>query len=106
MNQVIIFPNDSGGVTFCYPCECGLSIEQIARKDVPQGVPYLIVPDEQVPKDHTFFEAFEADFSEPHGYGDPAAYWVEQQARQAAEEARRAAAIEAAMKSAQQGDAE
>lgn len=80
MNSLIIFPNDNGGVVFCYPAECGLTIQEIARKDVPEGKPFLIVPDEQVPKDHTFFEAFEADFSNPHGYGIGADAWFAEQA--------------------------
>ena len=76
MNSIIIFPNDNGNVTFVYPApECGLSIEEIAQKDVPAGKPYLFVPDEQVPKDHTFFDAFEADFSNPDGYGIGADAW-------------------------------
>jgi hypothetical protein len=70
MNSIIIYPNDNGSVAFCYPAhDCGLSIQEIACKDVPVGKPYLIVPNEQVPTDHTFFEAFEADFSNPDGYG-------------------------------------
>ena len=75
MNTLIIFPNDTGGVVFCYPADCGLTIEEIARKDVPAGKPYLLVPDELVPKDHLFFDAFEADFSNPHGYGIGAEAW-------------------------------
>jgi hypothetical protein len=69
-NSLIIFPNEEGHLTFVYPApECGLSVEEIARKDVPAGKPFLIVADDQVPKDHTFFAAFEADFSQPHGIG-------------------------------------
>ena len=79
MYSLIIYPNDFGGVAFCYPCECGLSIEEIARKDVPTGKPYHIVTGEQVPKDHMFFDAFEADFSDPDGYGiGPQAWFIEQ----------------------------
>lgn len=70
MNEIIIFPNDEGHLTFVYPAaECGLTVQEIAKKDVPAGKPYLIVDDEFVPKDHTFFNAFEADFSQPHGIG-------------------------------------
>lgn len=91
MNSLIIFPNDTGGVVFCYPCECGLTVEEIARKDVPAGKPYLIVPDDQVPKDHTFFEAFEADFSKPDGHGIGADAWFAERAeKKAAEEAAQA----------------
>ena len=80
MSSIIIFPNDDGSVSFGYPCECGLTIEEIARKDVPAGKPFLIVPYDQVPKDHTFFAAFEADFSNPHGYGIGHEAWFAEQA--------------------------
>lgn len=83
MNSIIIYPNDNGSVVFCYPAlNCGLTIEEIARKDVPAGKPYLIVPDEQVPKDHTFFNAFEADFSNPDGYGIGHDAWFAEQPKQ------------------------
>jgi hypothetical protein len=76
MNVLIVYPNTQGSLTFLYPAaDAGLSITEIARKDVPAGVPYLLVPDDLVPKDHTFFEAFEADFSTPNGYGIGQAAW-------------------------------
>jgi hypothetical protein len=49
--------------------ECGLTIEEIARKDVPDGVPFIIVDEKDLPSDHTFFDAWQADFSKPDGYG-------------------------------------
>lgn len=79
-DKVIVFPNDTGGVVFCYPAPCGLSVEEIARKDVPAGKPYLLVPSEQLPTDLTFFGAFEADFSNPDGYGIGADAWFAEQA--------------------------
>lgn len=81
MDAIIIFQNDDGHLTFVYPANCGLAIEEIARKDVPVGKPFKIVPNDQVPTDHTFFTAFEADFSQPDGYGIGADAWfAEQQA--------------------------
>lgn len=80
MNKIIVFPNDNGGISFCYPVEdCGLTIQQIAKKDVPAGKPYLIVPIDQIPQDHTFFSAFEANFSSPNGYGIGADAWFAMQ---------------------------
>ena len=41
--------------------ECPLSIEEIAAKDVPTGLPYKIVEDTAIPTDHTFRMAWEMD---------------------------------------------
>lgn len=60
MNQRIIYPNDDGGVSIIVPAaECGLSIEQIAAKDVPAGKPYKIVDVADIPEDRTFRSAWE-----------------------------------------------
>ena len=60
MNQRIIYPTDDGGVAVIVPAdECGLTIEQIAAKDVPQGVPFKIVDEADVPSDRTFRNAWE-----------------------------------------------
>jgi hypothetical protein len=55
MNQRIIHPSDDGGVSIIIPApDCGLSIEQIAAKDVPAGKPYEIVDVSDIPSDRTF----------------------------------------------------
>lgn len=55
MNSRIIFPNDEGGVSIIVPApECGLSIEEIAAKDVPAGKLYKIVDVADIPSDRTF----------------------------------------------------
>jgi len=60
MNQRIIYPTDEGGVAVIVPAsECGLTIEQIAAKDVPEGKPYKIVDVADIPKDRTFRNAWE-----------------------------------------------
>jgi hypothetical protein len=60
MNQRIIYPNNEGGVVVLVPApECGLTIEQIAAKDVPAGVPYKIVDVSAIPSDRTFRNAWE-----------------------------------------------
>ena len=69
MDKVIIFLQENGCVAVIYPAICGLTVEEIARKDTPIGKPFLIIPADQFPTDHTFFNAFEADFSNPDGYG-------------------------------------
>jgi hypothetical protein len=58
-----------------------LSIEEVARKDVPAGLPYVIVEDDVVPTDRTFRAAWEADLSTPHGFGiGPDAWFAEKEA--------------------------
>lgn len=60
MNSRIIYPNDEGGVAVIIPApECGLTIEQIAIKDVPAGKPYKIVDVADIPSDRTFRNAWE-----------------------------------------------
>jgi hypothetical protein len=85
MFKSIIYPQENGSVALVMPApECELPIEEIARKDVPAGTPYLIVNDSDLPQDHTFFEAWEADFSSPDGYGIGSDAWFAEKA--AAEE--------------------
>jgi len=51
----IIFPTDDGGVAVIIPApDTGLTIEQLAAKDVPAGKPYQIVDVDEVPSDRTF----------------------------------------------------
>ena len=59
MNQRIIYPTENGGVAVIIPADCGLTIEQIAAKDVPAGKPYKIVDVSDIPSDRTFRNAWE-----------------------------------------------
>ena len=60
MNQRIIYSTDNGGVAVIVPApECGLTIEQIAAKDVPAGKPFKIVDVADIPSDRTFRNAWE-----------------------------------------------
>ena len=59
MNQRIIYPTDDGGVAVIIPADCGLTIEQIAAKDVPAGKSYQIVDVSEIPSDRTFRNAWE-----------------------------------------------
>ena len=54
MNQRIVYPTDDGGVAVIVPAECGLTIEEIAAKDVPAGKPFEIVDVSEIPSDRTF----------------------------------------------------
>jgi len=68
--NLIIYKTDEGGVAVIIPApECPLLIEEIAKKDVPTGVPYLIIDSSELPADREFRDAWEADFSNPDGYG-------------------------------------
>jgi hypothetical protein len=78
MTQRIIYPTQDGGVAILIPSG-ELSIEEVARKDVPVGVPFKIIDTVEVPDDRTFRSAWEADMTSPHGIGiGPQAWFIEQ----------------------------
>jgi hypothetical protein len=54
MNQRIIYPTNEGVAVIVPADECGLTIEEIAAKDVPAGKPYEIVDVSEIPSDRTF----------------------------------------------------
>ena len=63
MNR-IIFKTDEGGVAVIIPTPEALAsytIEEIAEKDVPEGKPFKIVTDADIPADRTFRDAWEVD---------------------------------------------
>jgi hypothetical protein len=69
---LIVYPEEQsagGGVCVVFPClECGLTIDEIAKKDVPAGRPFILIDESELP-DAQYREAWDADFSEPDGYG-------------------------------------
>ena len=66
----ILYPQTNGEIAILMPVEnCGLTIKEIAMKDVPAGVPYLICQDSDLPSDWSTSSAWEVDFSKPDGYG-------------------------------------
>lgn len=76
----IIYPQDNGLVAVVTPSpNSDLSIAEIAQKDVPAGVPFVIVGTSELP-DFEFHEAWECDFSEPDGYGVGHDAWFEMEA--------------------------
>ena len=78
----ILYPNSSGGVSIVHPSQ-KFPFEDVCQKDVPAGTPYLIVEDDVIPSDRTFRGAWEADFSNPDGYGIGAdAYFAAKEANQ------------------------
>ena len=59
-NPRIIYRLPDGGVAILTPNpDSGLTIEQIAAKDVPAGVPFRIVEAADIPTDRTFRNAWE-----------------------------------------------
>ena len=56
----IIYQNSEGGVSVIIPTG-ELPIEEVAAKDVPEGVAYEIVEDDAIPSDRTFRGAWVAN---------------------------------------------
>ena len=60
----IIYKNESGGVAIITPTQDALTfmtIDEIAKKDVPTGVKYKIIEDLEIPTDRTFRDAWTID---------------------------------------------
>ena len=62
MDSRIIYTTDEGTVTVLVPsADCGLTIEEIAAKDVPEGIEYKIVNVSEISSDRTFRNAWVLD---------------------------------------------
>jgi hypothetical protein len=62
MTKRIIYKNDNGGVSVIVPSpNTGLTIEEIAAKDVPTGRPYKIVDVSEIPNDRTARDLWDVD---------------------------------------------
>jgi hypothetical protein len=77
MQQRAIYPTDDG-IAVLIPSGA-LPIEQVARKDVPAGVPFRIIAESDVPTDRSERDAWTADFSSPDGFGIGAEAWFAEQ---------------------------
>jgi hypothetical protein len=64
MNKRIIYQTEVGGVAIIIPADCGLTIDEIAAKDVPTGLPYKIVLATDVPTDRSQRDLWEVDGSD------------------------------------------
>jgi len=60
-NKRIIYQTPEGGVAVIIPCECGLTIEEIAAKDVPTGKAYKIVDVADIPTDRQWRNEWTVD---------------------------------------------
>jgi len=58
MNKRIIYKNTDGSIGIIIPADCGLTVEQIASKDVPTGLNYKIVNVSNISSDRTFRNAW------------------------------------------------
>lgn len=67
----IIYKTDDGGVAIIIPyLGSGISVEQIALKDVPAGKPFRIVEATEIPSDRSFRDAWTVDETDLiHGIG-------------------------------------
>lgn len=65
-NSVIIYCQpESNRVAVCTPVlDSGLTVQEIAQKDVPQGCPYVICEASLLPTDNSFFDAWRYDTAE------------------------------------------
>jgi hypothetical protein len=64
MDKRIIYKNTDGSISIIIPADCGLTVEQIAQKDVPTGLNYKIVDVSEVPSDREFRNAWTIDDAE------------------------------------------
>jgi hypothetical protein len=60
MNQIIIFPNsETAGICVLHPVpDSGLTMQEIAEKDVPSGVNFAVVDASELPADKYFRNAW------------------------------------------------
>lgn len=73
----VIYPyGDSNGIAILYPTG-EVPFEDVCLKDVPEGVPFKIIDQSDIPQDDSFRDAWEADFSNPDGYGMGHYKWLE-----------------------------
>lgn len=79
MNKLIAYPNEEGGVCILIPTG-EIPFEEVARKDVPAGVPYRIFDRSELPPNDEFRNAWEVDFSTFDGKGIGQQAWFAEQA--------------------------
>jgi len=64
MDKRIIYKNTDGSISIIIPANCGLTVEQIAKKDVPTGLKYKIVNVSEISSDRTYRDAWTIDDAE------------------------------------------
>lgn len=62
MDKVVVFKNTDGSCGVIHPSpKCGLTIEEVATKDVPKGLEYRIIDKSLLPQDRYFRNAWTDD---------------------------------------------
>ena len=74
--KIILVKRTDNGVSYLIPTAEVLeiyTIEQVAQKDVDEGLPFWIIDNTELPEDQTFMDAWEISetMREPDGYGSP-----------------------------------
>jgi hypothetical protein len=70
MSDVLaLYEKDGHLYVLCPAPECEIPVDEIFRKDVPEGIPYVVINRSELPSDNDFLEAWEVDFSKPAGVG-------------------------------------
>jgi hypothetical protein len=64
MDKRIIYKTTDGKVAIIIPCDCGLTVEEIAAKDVPTGLAYKIVDVADIPADRSQRDAWAVDVAD------------------------------------------
>jgi len=64
VSKVIIWMQDNGILAVTHPADCGLSLEEIAKKDLPSGKKFKIMDAEELPEWNKFRDAWEIDEEE------------------------------------------
>jgi hypothetical protein len=60
MNERVVYATEDGGLAVIIPVpDCGLTVDEIAEKDVPTNVPFRIVGAHELPQDRMFREAWQ-----------------------------------------------
>jgi len=72
----IIYPSQDITNGICVIVPSGeISVTEVARKDVPAGLPFKIIDTSDLPFDREFRDAWEDDFTNPDGYGIGSDAW-------------------------------
>ena len=64
MSKVIIWMQDNGVLAVTHPADCGLSLEEIAKKELPSGKKFKMMDAEELPAWDEFRDAWEIDEEE------------------------------------------